>query len=218
MYNRNRYLLAACCALALFLALLLALGTVDIADIGPMETKVGLSSLNQSARDALGESGSMYKISKLLGYLALLLAAGFALLGLAQWLRRKSLKKVDRALWALCALYVVTAALYVFFEKAVINYRPVLMEGETFPEPSFPSTHTMLACVIFCSAAMVCGQYLEKPALRKAARIACVVLAAVTVVCRLLSGVHWLTDILGGLLLSAALLSLFAAVVQEKKA
>ena len=94
--------------------------------------------------------------------------AGFAALGAVQWFRRGSLRKVDQAVWALAALYAVVAVLYVFFEKVVINYRPVLMAGETRPEASFPSTHTMLACVVFGSAAIALGRYIRNETLRKA--------------------------------------------------
>ena len=200
---------------ALFLALILLVTQADVAAIGPQETAIGLSGLNGAVRNGVGKNQALYKVSKLLGYLALLTAAGFAARGAVQWFRRGSLRKVDQAVWALAALYAVVAVLYVFFEKVVINYRPVLMAGETRPEASFPSTHTMLFCVILGSAALMAGRYLRGQKYCRGIQIVCVALAALGTLCRFLSGVHWFTDILGGLLISAALLLLFSAILDQ---
>ena len=228
MSKKAKLILSLVCA-ALFLALILLVKTVDVqpvevrstdADsaVAPVQEDIGLSGINTAARDAVGVRLSLYKVTKYLGYLSFLVAGCFAALGLWQWISRKSLKKVDPTLWSLAILYAMVLILYFFFEKVVVNCRPVMLPGETAPAASYPSTHTMLSCVIFGSAAIALGRYVRNETLRRALQIALWALAGLTVVLRFLSGVHWLTDILGGLLLSAALLSLFAAVVQEKKA
>ena len=105
-------------------------------------------------------------------------------------------------------------ALYAFFEKVVVNYRPVILEG-TLPEASFPSSHTMLACVVFGSAAMILPLYVKNSKLRRVLEGLCCFIMGFTVGGRLLSGVHWLTDIVGGVLISLALLALFSAAAEK---
>ena len=135
----------------------------------------------------------------------------FGLLGAYQLIQSRSLKKVDRTLLALGVLYLVVIILYVFFNKAVVNYRPVLTDGEL--EASYPSSHTMLAVTVMGSAAMVMERVIRDRKLRKIVQRVCIFILILTVVSRLLSGVHWFTDILGSLLLSSALLMLFYAVL-----
>lgn len=201
----------------LFAGLWIAVKRADVAAIGPGGTSVGLAGMNGAFAGAVGWQPVWYQISKWLGVLAIALAAGFALLGLWQWIARKSLGKVDRVLFALAGLYVASAAVYLLFEKVVVNCRPVLLEGETAPAASFPSSHTVLACVFFGSAVLLAGIYLKRRAWRLAAQIALCALLLLTVVARLLSGVHWLTDILAGLFLGGALLCLFVFVYQKIK-
>ena len=196
-----------------FLLLIILLSCVDVAAIGPAETSIGLAGFNQAFHNATGEIGSLYLITKLLGYAALLFAGLFALAGIIQWVRRKSLKKVDREILCLGGLYAVLLLIYVFFEKIVINYRPILEEGQTFPEASFPSSHTMLACVIFGSAMLVIHKYLSDPKAIITKVILCT-LIMISVVGRLFCGVHWLTDIIGGVLISIALVAAFSAVLE----
>ena len=156
---------------------------------------------------------ALYKLTQVLGYAVLLLVAVFAVVGLLQLIRRKSLWKADREILALGCLYVVVFALYILFEKAIVNYRPVIMPGELAPEASFPSSHTMLACTVLGSAAALLKKYVKDESLVRILRALCVVVALVIVCGRLFSGVHWLTDIIGGLLYSAALLFLFSGAL-----
>ena len=190
---------------------------VDVAAIGPAGTKVGFSHLNGWFRDLIGTNMVLYRITNLLGYLALLVCCGFAFMGGMQLLQGKSLKKVDRNIIAVGVFYVIIIALYLLFEKVAINYRPIIMPGEDAPEASFPSSHTMLALTVFGSAPWIMNRYLKDANVRKIFTAVCWILGILTVVLRLLSGVHWLTDIIAGFLISATLLAGFKIVLAQIK-
>ncbi len=202
---------------ALFLILIVLLNLVDVAAIGPEGTKVGLSHLNNAIHTAFGFNMVWYMVTKVLGFLALLVAVFFTLFAILQIVTRKSLTKVDRPLLALVGLYVATAVVYVFFEIVVVNYRPVIMPGEEHVEASFPSSHVMLACVIFCSAFMVFGKYVRNEMVRTVIQISCISVLVVIVLGRLLSGVHWLTDVIGGILISATLLTAYVPLSKKRR-
>ena len=126
----------------LTIALIAMVELFDVAPIGPNGTEIGFSHLNGAVRDAVGSSTTWYQITELLGVVAILTVGVFGLLGIIQWIRRKSLWKVDRKILFLGGLYIAMAVLYILFEKVVINYRPILMPGETEPEASFPPSHS----------------------------------------------------------------------------
>lgn len=210
---KNRVLSACACG-ALFLLLIVLVRAVDVAAIGPAGTSVGLSHVNGPIHRALGYSALWYRVSEALGGLTLLVAAAFAVLGIFQLVRGRSLAKVDRELIALGGLYAAVAVLYIFFDKVAVNYRPVLMPGEASPEASFPSSHAMLVCTVMGSAMMLADRYAPRRLVRPL-RIACGAVIAVTVAGRMISGVHWFTDILGGALISAALLLAFSAALRK---
>ena len=198
-------------AFIMFLLLILLVKTVDVAPIGPVGTSIGLSGINGAFHKAIGEHRFFYVLTQLLGYAALLVAGLFAAAGLVQWIRRKSLKAVDREVLCLGGLFAVVLLLYAFFEKVVVNLRPVLEKGQDMPEASFPSSHTVLACVVFGSVTFILKKYLSDPKALKIAKIVLWSLAGCSVIGRLLSGVHWLTDIVGGVLISIALIAAFSA-------
>ena len=194
---------------------------VDKAAIGPNNTVVGFSKINGLVAKVFGLNTTLYKLTNLLGYFALLVCAFFAFIGLLQLVKGKSLKKVDRNIIALGVLYVVVLVLYVLFDKVALNYRPVLMEGETTPEPSFPSSHTMLAITVFCSAPLVLKRYFRDPGQQMIIKWVCYGLAAIMTVGRLISSVHWFTDIIAAVLISLTLISAFENVliaIKPKKA
>ena len=196
----------------LFIVLILLLKKVDVATVGPEQTSVGFSGLNKSFHEMTGENMTLYKITDYLGYAALAVVGVFGLMGLIQLIQRKSLFKVDHAILALGVLYIVVMGMYVLFEKVIINYRPVIMEGDAHVEASFPSSHTVLAVVVLGSAMMMLSDYIQADGLRLALELLCIVVMVFLVIGRLFSGVHWLTDIIGGTLISGALLFLFAGV------
>ena len=198
----------------LFVALIACILAYDVAAIGPNGTEIGLSHINQAVHEAIGSHMLWYEISEVLGVVSLLVAATFAGLGCYQVIRRKSLLKVDKQIYILAGLYVVTMMMYVLFEVVVVNYRPVIMPGDELPEAAFPSSHTMLTCVIMGSAFPLIREYIKNKKLQLILEILCVVILVGTVAGRLVSGVHWLTDIFGGILLSVTLLGIYDGVTE----
>ncbi len=196
--------------LVLFLVLIVLLKTVDVALDAETGKEIGLSSLNFAVRDAIGVHLRFYDVTEYFGYLAIALAAGFAIWAAVRFFAsRFSLRKMGFDFVVLACLYAAVILFYLLFEIAVINFRPLLLDGTT-PEASFPSSHTMLSIAVFVSAARILYR-------RFALRVSPVLfslpfylLAAFVTVARLLSGVHWLTDIVGGVLLASALLFLFS--------
>lgn len=197
----------------LFLILTVLVRIVDVKAIGPEGTSVGFATINQAVHELVGFNDFIYEITQLLGYFAILVAAAFALVGLIQLIKRKKLFAVDMEILLLGCLFIVIIGFYVFFMFVVINYRPVIVPGETEVEASFPSSHTMLLYTVMGAVFVLAGKYIRNSALRKIVRIVCVVLIVVMVVGRLVCGVHWFTDIIGGILLSAAMLMLYMGML-----
>ena len=201
---------------AAFVLFTLLLTCVDVQSIGPQGSAVGFATVNGWAFQLLGVHLLWYHLTDWLGVAAIAIAFGFAVAGLYQWVKRKSLRKVDRHILALGGFYLLVIACYLFFEKVVINCRPILMDGNL--EASYPSSHTMIVVSIMATASMafrvLCPQ---KKGWCLAVDIFAAVVIAVTVMGRLIAGVHWLTDIVGGLLLSAALVATYWAVCWGKK-
>lgn len=208
----------------LFIVFTALVATVDVAAGAAPGTKIGFSHLNLAFFNTTRPDGTvnsaLYSLSDVCGKIALLEAAAFAAYGVVQVIKRRSLKKADADIYVLAAAYIVLALFYVAFEFIVINRRPVLLEGGE-AEASYPSSHTMLACTIFDTGiVMLCRRIRGNNA--KAFKILTVAVSAAlmlaTVIGRALCGVHYLTDIIGGLLLSAAVIALFAAFLPEKNA
>ena len=201
---------------AAFVLFTLLLTCVDVQSIGPQGSAVGFATVNGWAFQLLGVHLLWYHLTDWLGVAAIAIAFGFAVVGLYQWVKRKSLRKVDRHILVLGGFYLLVIACYLFFEKVVINCRPILMDGNL--EASYPSSHTMIVVSIMATASMafraLCPQ---KKGWCLAVDIFAAVVIAVTVMGRLIAGVHWLTDIVGGLLLSAALVVSYWAACRGKK-
>ena len=206
MRKLNRKYGKAAISFALFILTIALVKCVDIDAVGPAGTSIGLSHLNKAVHDLIGVHMFWYQVTNLLGFWAILCGAIFACIGL---------KQVDARILALGGLFVLLGVIYVLFEKVVINCRPVLMEGETVPEASFPSSHTVLSFVIFGAIAMMLKDYLQDKRLVSMLQNACLVLILVSVIGRLISGVHWFTDILGGIFLSYALLMVFSGLLEK---
>lgn len=197
----------------LFLFLTLLVIKVDVQPIGPKDSCVGLASLNGAVYELCGSNPIWYAVSEGLGIVALLCVAGFAGLGVWQWISRKSLKRVDKSLYVLAGFYVAVVVIYALFEVVVINYRPVLVEGVL--EASYPSSHTVLVCCIMLTTALQLGERIKNKPLRLVLQSVCCVIFILTAVGRILAGVHWYTDVLAAILISGALVFAYLGTVRQ---
>lgn len=189
--------------------------TVDVKPIGPENSSVGFATINGAVGSAIGFNDTLYELTDYLGYISLAIAAVYALVGFMQLIKRKSLLKVDKEILMLAGFYAVVIGLYILFEIFIINYRPVVFDEGL--EASYPSSHTVLAVCICGSAVLLNKKIFNKVKGIKVVNIACIAILVLTVVGRLLSGVHWFSDILGGIIISAALLMTFYSLLNLNK-
>ncbi len=194
----------------LFILFTVSVLTLDVKPIGPNGSSVGLATLNETVFSACGASPAWDKISDLAFVLAFLVAGCFALLGMTQLIRRRSLAAVDHDLYVLAGIYALSAVFYVLFEIIPINCRPILVDG--LLEASYPSSHAMLTFTIMLTAIPQFCRRLNKPLLRRVLILAAVAICLITAVGRLLSGMHWASDVIGAVLLAAALAALCSAI------
>lgn len=210
---KKKYLYISIFSLAAFVLWTLLVCFVDVRTIGPEGSSVGFAALNGFAHEKIGTNMYLYNITDWLGLVPIGVALGFAILGLIQLIKRKSILKVDRSILALGVFYIIVIAVYLFFEIVVINYRPVLIEGCL--EASYPSSTTMLVTCVMPSAAMQAKERIKSNALRKGVIIVIIAFIAFMVVGRLLSGVHWITDIIGGALFSLGVVMAYKSFLQK---
>ena len=103
--------------------------------------------------------------------------------------------------------YVAVMMVYVLFETVTVNYRPVLING--ILETSYPSSTTLLVMCVIPTALMQVNSRVQSTTRKKIVALSMIGFLIFMVVGRLLSGVHWLSDIIGGALLSAGLVLLY---------
>ena len=188
---------------------------VDVRTIGPEGSSVGFATLNGFVHELTGVNWLLYTVTDWLGLVPIAVALGFAILGLVQLIKRKSLWKVDHSILALGVFYIVVMAAYVFFEMVVINYRPTLIDG--YLEASYPSSTTMLVMCVMPTAAMQLNARIKNTVFRRCAIIAIVAFTAFMVIGRLISGVHWITDIIGGAMFSIGIVTTYFSICNSLK-
>lgn len=201
----------AFCLLTAFVLWTVLLRLVDTRPVGPQGSTVGFATVNQAIHDFIGLHLFLYTVTDWLGLIPIFVALGFAVLGLIQWFKRKSLLKVDFDILVLGGFYVAVMAVFLFFELAVINYRPIMIEGCL--EASYPSSTTMLAMCVMSTAMMQLDSRMKNGWLKHIILLSMRAFTAFMVIGRLLSGVHWFTDIVGGTLISAGLVTLYRALI-----
>ncbi|MBR5360237.1 MAG: phosphatase PAP2 family protein [Lachnospiraceae bacterium] len=199
---------------AVFVIFTVLVANINVMPIGPEGSSVGFAFVNGPFHELTGVNMSWYKISEVFGYAALLSCAVFGCIGLIQIIKKKSILKVDRDILCLGIFYVVVLAFYVLFEKVIINYRPVILEEGL--EASYPSSHTMLTICTMSAAIMQTVRRVLNGRIKTLLVALCSLIMAGTFIGRLLSGVHWLTDIIGAILLSVALVYTYCSVLKSE--
>ena len=207
--NRTRLVTGAIFILAFTLWTLLV-KFVSVKDIGPLGSSVGFAELNGFVSGLFGMNRELYILTDIAGLVPIGTALGFALLGLSQWIGRRSISKVDKSIIALGGFYVAVISVYAFFEAVPINYRPVLIDGRL--EVSYPSSTTMLVMSVMPAAATELRERIKSERAGRLLSVAVAVFVTLTVIVRILSGVHWITDIIGGALVSTGLFLLFCGL------
>ena len=179
--------------------------TYDVAPVGFEGSRLGFSHINVRFHNVFGYNKGCFDVTEYLGYLCLAVAAANAFIAIKDFLRAKyRLKRMHRRNIFTMVFYAVVVAFYVLFMFVTINYRPIEAES------SYPSSHTMLGlCVMFSEVAILSYSPNRLRFWAILFQIMCFVCMACMVVFRLLSGVHWLTDIIGGVILSASLICLY---------
>lgn len=201
--------------LAAFALWTLAVQHIDVQAIGPNGSSVGFAGLNGWVHDLTGVHMGLYVLTDWLGLVPIGFVLGFAVLGLVQWMRRRKLFRVDHDILLLGGFYLLVLILYLVFETVAVNARPVLIDGRL--EASYPSSTTMLVLCVMPTAMMQLRARIRNTKVRTIVLTILAVFTACMVVGRLIAGVHWFTDIIGGVLLSAGLVALYDAIEKKMK-
>ena len=183
---------------------------VDVKQVGVNGTSIGFATVNQFVFESIGVNMIWYHITDWLGLMPIFMAMVYSLLGLVQLIKRKSLFKVDKEIIILGLFYVVVISIYIFFEKVIVNYRPILMNG--FLEASYPSSHTLMT-ICLCGSSIIVNKKMFNNKITKLMNMLSLIIIFITVIGRLISGVHWFTDIVGGIFISIALLMTLYSLV-----
>ena len=210
MNSKKRNFLISSILILVAIGFTILVKVVDVKQVGVNETYIGFATINQFVFKSTGVNMIWYHITDWLGLVPIFMAMTYALIGLIQLIKRKSFFRVDKEIIILGIFYIIVIALYLFFEKVIVNYRPILMDG--FIEASYPSSHTLMT-VCLCGSSIIVNRKLFDNKLTKIINIMSFIIIVITIIGRFISGVHWFTDIIGGILISSALLMTFNSTI-----
>lgn len=197
--------------LFLFIIFTISVKFLDVQSVGVNNSEIGFATLNMFIHSFLGVNKSWYNITEILGIVPIIIVVFFAGIGVYQLIKRKSVLKIDRDILALGVFYIIVAISYLIFEVVVINYRPILVDGAL--EASYPSSHTTLAICIIGTAIIQANIRINSEKIKKYVNFILALVMILIVIGRLLSGVHWFTDIVGGTILSISLVMFYSYTV-----
>ncbi len=184
---------------------------VDVQPIGQNRTDIGFASFNSWFHRLTDVHMTIYIITDWLGLVPLLVCMIFAGIGFAQLVKRRSLFKVDYDIIFLGIYYLIVILSYLVFEMFPINYRPVLIEG--LMEASYPSSTTLLVLSVMPTLIFQVNRRIKIVTVKKIISILSIIFSVFMVVGRLVSGVHWFTDIVGSIMFSIGVFYIYKAAV-----
>ena len=200
-----------CICIAMFVVWTVLIRVVDVHALGVNGTNIGFATWNCWFHKVTGVHMTLYVITDWLGLVPVFVCLIFGGMGLVQLVQRKSLFKVDRDIIILGIYYIIVIGCYLIFEMIPINYRPILIQG--MMEVSYPSSTTLLVLAVMPTLAEQVNRRMKNGVLKKMINIFLVVFSTFMVLGRLISGVHWFTDIIGGIILSIGLFCFYKAVI-----
>lgn len=214
MKTKNKLIISTAIMAILSIAFTLLVVLVDKQNIGANESIVGLADINKVFKEIFPYCNTFYNITEALGIFVLSIALCYVIVAFVQLIKRKSIKKIDYELLILALFYVGIVLLYIIFELAKINFRPVLLDGEL--EASYPSSHTMLALFICTTSIFLNTKLIANKKLRITLDILSSTIGLITIIGRIISGVHWITDIIGAIFISTTLVLLYLICITSK--
>ena len=184
---------------------------VDVQPLGVNGTNIGFATINCWFHQLTGVHMEIYTITDWLGLVPIILCMLFGGIGCVQLIKRRSLLKVDYDIIFLGIYYIIVIVGYLIFEMVPINYRPILIEGGM--EASYPSSTTLLVLCVMPTLIEQVNRRVEKKMIKKIVNVLTICFSAFVVLGRLISGVHWLTDIVGSIMLSVGLFCIYKVAV-----
>lgn len=209
--SEKKSLLMGSISLAMFAVWTVLILTVDVQPLGQNGTGIGFATFNCWFHHFTGVNMVIYTITDWMGLVLVAICLSFAGIGLVQLIKRRSLFRVDADIMILGVYFVIVFLAYAIFEMIPINYRPILIEGKM--EASYPSSTTLLVLSVMPALIEQIQRRLSGITAKRIIKIVEIAFSAFMVIGRLVSGVHWFTDIVGGVLLSAGVFMLYKAAV-----
>jgi len=187
---------------------------IDVQQIGVYGTDIGFATVNGWFHKLTGVHMTVYVLTDWLGLVPVFVCMLFGCVGFAQLVKRKSLVKVDCDILLLGIYYIIVIVGYLVFEMIPINYRPILIEGRM--EASFPSSTTLLVLSVMPTLIFQVKRRVENEEPKRVIGVITILFTVFMVAGRLISGVHWFTDIVGSVLLSIGLFWTYKGIVLMK--
>ena len=210
--TKRKELLAGIILLVAFVLWTVLIRNIDVQNAGSNGTAVGFATINVWFHQLTGVHMLVYKITDWLGLVPIIICMCFGVLGLVQLIKRRSILRVDPDILLLGIYYVLVIACYLIFEIIPINYRPILINGNL--EASYPSSTTLLVLSVMQTLKYQSDRRIANPMTRKSIALFVFAFSLFMVTGRLISGVHWATDIIGSVFLSSGLFMVYRSMAE----